>query len=576
LPLPERTQLPTIHFGGGIFVSYIYRGFIFLICFAFVFGLSTAAKASYIVKQELSTDGSMRILEVMSSTRNLTAARRLRALPSQIDEHSRSSTKMFEEWLYPDFGSMPALAKSWLLNESRHRTQEAPLDAELRKLVVQGQPENRINLTILGDGYTEAEREIFFEDAQRITDDLFLEDTFASYLPLFNVYAVFVASKDHGITDVESKDTVFGLYRSPKGSKRAIMPGNSSQIRKALKLAPATDFPIIIANDEYYGGLGGEFAITTRSVESGPMVLRHELGHNFGDVGEEYDGGDVYTGANHSSNKNVSWMPWVKGELRVFDVKILAQAYVWQKLLKNPFRQNIKFPAPDLNGFPYELDVDVSSVGWSASGEVRFTFDGENLPLEGRYTDDRSFFELNELNYPIPGNHQIDVEDLSEDGDNILAYLKVAALGHGYIKDKNFIGAYPTFNSSGRLVGYRPTHDSCLMRNMRSKHFCAIDRENMWKRFLDRVELVDRISYDTQTRKIRLETPALPALTIAWFRQTAPDEYERIESAENLSEWKVADKFAGHKLIARVQLETDEVRSPTLRFKREAGLTIPE
>ena len=52
-----------------------------------------------------------------------------------------------------------------------------------------------------------------------------------------------------------------------------------------------------------WGGLGGRYAITTRSLTSGSMVLRHELGHNFSNVGEEYDGGQVYSGANFSRTK---------------------------------------------------------------------------------------------------------------------------------------------------------------------------------------------------------------------------------------------------------------------------------
>ena len=73
--------------------------------------------------------------------------------------------------------------------------------AEVRILVSQGPKENRINLTMVGDGYTLAERDKFFSDANRITHELFTGSTFASYLPLFNVYAVFSPSHESGITD---------------------------------------------------------------------------------------------------------------------------------------------------------------------------------------------------------------------------------------------------------------------------------------------------------------------------------------------------------------------------------------
>ena len=37
---------------------------------------------------------------------------------------------------------------------------------------------------------------------------------------------------------------------------------------------------------------------------------------------------------------------------------------------------------------------------------------------------------------------------------------------------------------------YRPTHDSCLMKDMRKQNFCVVDQENMWLKFLARVTLI--------------------------------------------------------------------------------------
>ena len=56
----------------------------------------------------------------------------------------------------------------------------------------------------------------------------------------------------------------------------------SSKPKKARKVCKLTgsmacDFPALIANDPYYGGLGGEFIISTSSKTSGSIVLRHEM-----------------------------------------------------------------------------------------------------------------------------------------------------------------------------------------------------------------------------------------------------------------------------------------------------------
>ena len=46
-------------------------------------------------------------------------------------------------------------------------------------------------------------------------------------------------------------------------------------------------------------------AIFTSSVTSGALALRHELGHIFADVGEEYDGGNDYSGPNFAETARV-------------------------------------------------------------------------------------------------------------------------------------------------------------------------------------------------------------------------------------------------------------------------------
>jgi hypothetical protein len=66
----------------------------------------------------------------------------------------------------------------------------------------------------MGDGYTLEERERFFSDIRRLTEDMWTGSTFASTRPLFNVWAVFKPSKDSGIgVGGTPKNTAFGLYR---------------------------------------------------------------------------------------------------------------------------------------------------------------------------------------------------------------------------------------------------------------------------------------------------------------------------------------------------------------------------
>ncbi len=479
----------------------------------------------------------------------------LKSIPLFLDEYSGASAETYEEILYKD-SSLPGDLHPYLLSRSDFI---APEGSELRTLVNQGDPKNRINLTILGDGYTESEKEKFFQDSQRITDDLFKENTFASYLGLFNVYAVFVPSKESGLSDRKKVNTAFGLQRFPIGSKRGIRPTKTSAIERALRVAPATDYPIIIANDDYYGGLGGRYAITTRSLTSGSMVLRHELGHNFGNVGEEYDGGSAYFGANFSRAPERSWGHWMDKGMERFDSIALTGAYVWQNLENNPYEESFNFPQSD----DYYFQLKISSVGWESKNDVKVLLDGEELNLDGVMTKDRSFF-MTELTEFTQGEHKLEIIDNNGDGDNVLAYAR----GYAYPKSYDFthgrVAAFNVYDSSQSKRGYRPTHGACLMRDMEIKDFCSVDQENMWLRFLDKVKLIDSLEIDQDTRNLVLKTPEIKGLQINWFEKRASG-YKEIKELENKSVMSIKDKDS-MSVRVEVRLKTPEIRkeSPLL------------
>jgi len=163
----------------------------------------------------------------------------------------------------------------------QHRTtsddqgENARKEPEVVKIVNGGDQGNRIDVVFMGDGYTAAEREEFFDDMRRLTTDMFETSTFRSYLPLFNIWAIYVESADSGIGYTGALDTPFRLTREA-GQLRAIYPGDSNYARQVCQLTGISgcDYPSIIGNDDFYGGLGGEFVISTRSNRTGTIVLR--------------------------------------------------------------------------------------------------------------------------------------------------------------------------------------------------------------------------------------------------------------------------------------------------------------
>lgn len=108
---------------------------------------------------------------------------------------------------------------------------QAIKNTDVEKIVDSGHPSNRIDVVFMGDGYTADERELFFSDIRRLTDDMFNGETFRSYLPLFNIWAVYVESVESGIGYDGPKDTAFKLYRTG-GTLRGIYTANAPFARQ--------------------------------------------------------------------------------------------------------------------------------------------------------------------------------------------------------------------------------------------------------------------------------------------------------------------------------------------------------
>ncbi|KAG0364920.1 hypothetical protein BGZ54_007026 [Gamsiella multidivaricata] len=384
-----------------------------------------------------------------------------------------------------NFSRLPQAQGQQVFKGSANGLQE---DDEVRKLIDSGPDKNRVTIVFMGDGYTLDERDRFFSDMQRLVDDMFVGDTFKSFLPLFNVYALFRPSRESGIgVNGKWKDTSFRLYRD--GTElRGIYVADPRAARQACRAVGkyACDFPSLIGNDPYYGGLGGEFVISTSSNKSGTVVLRHELGHSLINVGEEYDGGYVYSGVNAErwSIQNIKWKHWLTDAIPREEKNVLrAQDYAWYDLKKGPYK--VKFNS-DGQWKRWSLKISHSGVDTDDSFEVY---------LDGK-----------RLNWTTPGGYDRDFSEWAgEEGFNpsrpirqLCSVTMHEFMGEDlYRFDNSVISAYPTYDINGRKT-WRSNHEHCLMRNMASTQFCSVCKEGLWHRLLGKASLLDGINVDCQ------------------------------------------------------------------------------
>jgi hypothetical protein len=155
-----------------------------------------------------------------------------------------------------------------------------------------GDPADKVDFLILGDGYTALEQPKFEKDARRLTEILFSTSPFKERRKDFNVWAVCPSAAESGISRPST-----GLYRDSPiaatydafGSERYVLTFDNKAFRKAASVAPY-DFVEILANNHTYGG-GGIFNLySTVAADSewSPYVFVHEFGHHFAGLADEY------------------------------------------------------------------------------------------------------------------------------------------------------------------------------------------------------------------------------------------------------------------------------------------------
>jgi len=165
-------------------------------------------------------------------------------------------------------------------------------------LVKKGDPHEKVDIVIVGDGYTAGEMSRFRSDAKHFNDVMFSTEPFRSRVDDFNVWLVEAASGESGIDKPDKniwKSTPLGTTYNTFGSARYILTTENRALRDVLAAVPY-DFILILVNDDRYGG-GGIYNLYTtcyaRSDKPGmewqrDYVYVHEFGHSFGGLGDEY------------------------------------------------------------------------------------------------------------------------------------------------------------------------------------------------------------------------------------------------------------------------------------------------
>jgi hypothetical protein len=155
-----------------------------------------------------------------------------------------------------------------------------------------GDPATKVDLLILGDGYTAAEHDDFVAKARSLADELFSTSPFKERRNDFNVWALAPASRESGVSRPSThtyRDTPFGLSYDAFRSERYMLTTDNKAMRRIASSAPY-DFVEILSNTETYGGGGiyGLYGTAAANSEWVGYVFVHEFGHHFAGLADEY------------------------------------------------------------------------------------------------------------------------------------------------------------------------------------------------------------------------------------------------------------------------------------------------
>lgn len=198
---------------------------------------------------------------------------------------------------------------------------------EVQTLFENGSHDKLINLIVLGDGYTEAEKADFEADVKRIVETgayempgAFGASPLKEYHNFFNVYFIYTPSAQSGANADTYYDCDYNGRTLDPDLKAVynVLRGNTPWYDETK------DFCLLIANVSGGGGvskgMSDLFCITRGNrydeEDDTAGTLLHEFGHALGKLADEYssEGGSHWETANNTQNtdpETVRWKNWL-------------------------------------------------------------------------------------------------------------------------------------------------------------------------------------------------------------------------------------------------------------------------
>lgn len=220
-----------------------------------------------------------------------------------------------------------------------------------------GPASQKVDLVILGDGYSKAEMEKFRKDVIRLSGYLMNAEPFKSHVKDFNIRAIETPGETSGVNRPHHgvfNRTPLTVHYSSFDSERYALSYDNRTIRDVASEVPY-DLMVIMINEKTYGGGGIYNLYTTVAADNkfSEYIMIHEMGHHIAALADEY-----YTSSVSYEAPDVKVEPWETNLTALFDKNNLK----WKDLIGNSTPLPTPWNKEEFDKFGYSIQKERDSL----------------------------------------------------------------------------------------------------------------------------------------------------------------------------------------------------------------------
>lgn len=215
-----------------------------------------------------------------------------------------------------------------------------------QKLHYSGNHNQKLDIVIIPDGYTETEMVKFYEDCKKFMDYFFDVEPFKTHKDKVNFWSVYAVSEESG-TDIPGKNiwknTVLNTHFYTFDSERYLTTNDIKTLRDIAAYVPYDQIYILVNTAKYGGGgIYNYYNLCSADHSQSGRVFTHEFGHAFTALADEY----TYGFETAEEIYDLSVEPWQVNITSLTD---------FSKKWKDLTEKNTPIPTPDTQKYENKI-----------------------------------------------------------------------------------------------------------------------------------------------------------------------------------------------------------------------------